>query len=165
MTFRMNFMKTQYISQNWLQSILLTCGAVVRAPNRRKQRLEHALGSVWIRLETWWRTTGRRKRRRRLLPTPAGVLRKWLVWTEPPCRTSRTSGRNLFEEQPETRGLEIRISITGIIHLNVLLFLTTNSICNTTLQSIMNTKLSKQRFWHCYENRLIKTIQTIPHNL
>ena len=100
---------------HWLQSILLTCGAVVRALSRRKQRLEHALGSVWIRLETWWRTTGRRKRRRRLLPTPAGVLRKWLVWTEPPCRTSRTSGRNLFEEQPETRGLEIRISITIIL--------------------------------------------------
>ena len=38
-------------------------------------------------------------------------------------------------------------------------------ICYTTLQSMMNTKLNKQRFWHCYENRLIKTIQTIPHNL
>ena len=36
---------------------------------------------------------------------------------------------------------------------------------HTTLQSIMNAKLSKQRFWHCYENGLIKTIQTIPHNL
>ena len=35
----------------------------------------------------------------------------------------------------------------------------------TTLQSIMNAKLSKHRFWHCHENRLIKTIQTIPHNL
>ena len=35
----------------------------------------------------------------------------------------------------------------------------------TTLQSIMNTKLSMQSFWHCYENRLIKTIKTIPHNL
>ena len=32
----------------------------------------------------------------------------------------------------------------------------------TTLQSIMNAKLSKQRFWHCYENGPIKTIQTIP---
>ena len=28
---------------------------------------------------------------------------------------------------------------------------------------MMNTKLSQQRFWHCYENRLIQTIQTIPH--
>ena len=35
---------------------------------------------------------------------------------------------------------------------------------NTTLQSKMNAKLSKQRFWHCYENGL-KTIQMIPHNL
>ena len=30
---------------------------------------------------------------------------------------------------------------------------------------MMNVKLSQQRFWHCYENGLIKTIQTIPHNL
>ena len=36
---------------------------------------------------------------------------------------------------------------------------------STTLQSIMNAKPSKQRFGHCHENRLIKTIQTIPHNL
>ena len=35
----------------------------------------------------------------------------------------------------------------------------------TTLQSMMNAKLSKHRFWHCHENGLIKTIQTIPHNL
>ena len=33
----------------------------------------------------------------------------------------------------------------------------------TTLQSVMNPKLSKHRFWHCHENGLIKTIQTIPH--
>ena len=31
----------------------------------------------------------------------------------------------------------------------------------TTLQSIMNAKLSKHRFWHCHENGLIKMIQTI----
>ena len=30
---------------------------------------------------------------------------------------------------------------------------------------MMNAKLSKQRFGHYYENRLIKTIQTVPHNL
>ena len=36
---------------------------------------------------------------------------------------------------------------------------------NTTLQSIINAKFSKQKFRHCYENRLSKTIQTIPHNL
>ena len=35
----------------------------------------------------------------------------------------------------------------------------------TTLQSIMNAKLSKRWFWHCHENALIKTVQTIPHNL
>ena len=29
----------------------------------------------------------------------------------------------------------------------------------------MNTKLSKHGFWHYHENGLIKTIQTIPHNL
>ena len=41
----------------------------------------------------------------------------------------------------------------------------TPSFLNTTLQSIMNAKLSQHRFWHCHKNRLIKTIQTIPHNL
>ena len=35
----------------------------------------------------------------------------------------------------------------------------------TTLQYMMTTKLSQQRFCHCYENGLIKTIQTIPHKL
>ena len=35
----------------------------------------------------------------------------------------------------------------------------------TTLQSLMNTKLRLHRFWPCHENGLIKTIQTIPHNL
>ena len=35
----------------------------------------------------------------------------------------------------------------------------------TTLQSLMNTKLSLHRFWSCHENGLIKTIHTIPHNL
>ena len=38
-------------------------------------------------------------------------------------------------------------------------------ITNTTLQSMMNAKLSQHRFWPCHENGLIKTIQTIPHNL
>ena len=35
----------------------------------------------------------------------------------------------------------------------------------TTLQSMMNAKLSLHRFWHCHENWLIKTIQTTPRNL
>ena len=30
---------------------------------------------------------------------------------------------------------------------------------------MMNVKLTQQRFGHCYENGLIKTIQMIPHNL
>ena len=30
---------------------------------------------------------------------------------------------------------------------------------------MMNAKLSQQRFRHCYENGLIKTIQMIPHDL
>ena len=34
-----------------------------------------------------------------------------------------------------------------------------------TLQSMMNARLSLHGFWHCNENWLIKTIQTIPHNL
>ena len=29
----------------------------------------------------------------------------------------------------------------------------------------MNANLSLHRFWPCHENELIKTIQTIPHNL
>ena len=40
-----------------------------------------------------------------------------------------------------------------------------SALLSTTLQSKMNAKLSKQRFWHCYENGLIKTIQMIPHNI
>ena len=39
------------------------------------------------------------------------------------------------------------------------------SITTTTLQSMMNAKLSLQGFRHCHENGLIKTIETIPHNL
>ena len=36
---------------------------------------------------------------------------------------------------------------------------------HTTLQSKVNAKLSPHRFWPCHENGLIKTIQTITHNL
>ena len=36
---------------------------------------------------------------------------------------------------------------------------------STNLQSVMNTKLSQHGFWQYHENGLIKTIQTIPHNL
>ena len=34
-----------------------------------------------------------------------------------------------------------------------------------TPQSMMNAKLSLHGFRHCYENGLIKTIKTTPHNL
>ena len=40
-----------------------------------------------------------------------------------------------------------------------------NLVYSTTLQSIMNAKLSKHGFWHCHENGLSKTVQTIPHKL
>ena len=37
------------------------------------------------------------------------------------------------------------------------------ALLQLTLQSRVNVKLSKQRFWPCYENGPIKIIQTIPH--
>ena len=40
-----------------------------------------------------------------------------------------------------------------------------HNVCDTTLQSMVNAKLSPHRFWHCHENGHIKTIPTIPHNL
>ena len=39
------------------------------------------------------------------------------------------------------------------------------ALMHTSLQSMMNVKLSKQTFRHRHKNRLIKTIQAIPHNL
>ena len=36
---------------------------------------------------------------------------------------------------------------------------------STTLQTILNAKLSQHRFWPCHVNELIKTILTIPHTL
>jgi len=36
---------------------------------------------------------------------------------------------------------------------------------NTTLQYVMNTKLSPHRFWPCHENGPISSVQTIPHIL
>ena len=35
----------------------------------------------------------------------------------------------------------------------------------STLQSMVNAKLSQQTFWHCYESEPIKTNWRIPHNL
>ena len=56
------------------------------------------------------------------------------------------------------------LSNRGCIRKTIL-FASSRLYCVTTLQSIMNAKLSKQSFWHCYENELIKTIQMIPHKL
>ena len=42
---------------------------------------------------------------------------------------------------------------------------TSTSSLVTTLQSVMNAKLSEHRFWHCHDSGLVKTIQTIPHYL
>ena len=71
------------------------------------------------------------------------------------------------------RGLKGSNSIGSMVtrtHENVspLFFLKAASqhmlIC-TTLKSMMNAKLSPDRFWPCLENGLFKLIQTIPHNL
>ena len=58
-----------------------------------------------------------------------------------------------------------QIGFTREYFFSVPWFLNLDAKVATALQSMMNAKLSKQRFWHCYENGLIKTIQTIPHNL
>ena len=70
---------------------------------------------------------------------------------------------NTVDEVTNSEGREVRKS-TGyrpFLKAKLEYFL----LVFTTLQSIMNAKLSLQGFWHCHENRLIKTIQTIPHNL
>ena len=40
-----------------------------------------------------------------------------------------------------------------------------NEFSLTTISSLMSVKFSVQRFWHCYEHRLVMAVQTIPHNL
>ena len=70
---------------------------------------------------------------------------------------------NTVDEVTNSEGREVRKS-TGyrpFLKAKLEYFL----LVFTTLQSIMNAKLSLQGFWHCHENRLIKTIQMIPHNL
>ena len=42
---------------------------------------------------------------------------------------------------------------------------TNNATLHTTRQLMMNAKFSQQRIRHCQMNRLLKTIQGIPHNL
>ena len=92
-------------------------------------------------------------------------------WIMPFC--TRSPNRILFSREPyENLGMAIWFSFKWIsmgclmpsiskccMIWGMLIFV------GTTLQSVMNAKLSKHRFWHCHEDRLIKTIQTIPHNL
>ena len=52
---------------------------------------------------------------------------------------------------------------SGIAWIIILLLLLWLSAHNSPIHD--ETKLSKHRIWHCIENGLIKTIQTISHNL
>ena len=81
-------------------------------------------------------------------------------------------GNDYLDVKDENLGLTkvlTRVDMSKALHLVYTLHpkTLTNPLLayNTTLQSIMNAKLSKHGFWHCHENGLIKTIQTIPHNL
>ena len=66
----------------------------------------------------------------------------------------------LIEVPPQNRAESTQVSSASSDHcITVVVFLL------TTLQSIMNANLSQHRFWQCHENRLNKTIQTIPQNL
>ena len=68
---------------------------------------------------------------------------------------------------PAPAGLDVdpRLSGVGVRALKTYNIYDKDAICVPTLQSVMNAKHSKHRFWHCHENGLIKTIQTILHNL
>ena len=52
----------------------------------------------------------------------------------------------------------IRIIPTQLALPATKLFVSNRRPSVKTLQSVMNAKLSKHRFWHCHENGLIKTI-------
>ena len=54
---------------------------------------------------------------------------------------------------------------TGKVHLNPSLNSFLNLILHNSPIYDECAKLSPHRFWPCHENGLIKTIQTIPHNL
>ena len=66
--------------------------------------------------------------------------------------------RNYFEGTPPVKLLDSGVSFT----MQVKWYMFCVSIHHTTLQFLMNTELSQHKFWPCHENRLIKTIQTIP---
>ena len=67
--------------------------------------------------------------------------------------------------QMKSISIQLCVSYNVAININHSGHAAGNTLYYTTLQSMVNAKLSKQRFWHCYENGLIKTIQPIPHNL
>ena len=97
----------------------------------------------------------------RLLGVPGSCFHYHSSYPLPECPTPRT------ESQSWSESVHLKRKCQNLFHLQVfrghgkLLSL----ILTTTLQSIMNDKLSQRIFWHCNENRLIKKIQTIPHNL
>ena len=74
---------------------------------------------------------------------------------------------NFFGDAPEVAvGLELHMTLKGKIcdiKISWAEAVSLHAILLTTIKSIMNAKVSQQRFWHCHENRLIKTIQTIPY--
>ena len=85
-------------------------------------------------------------------PCQEVILFKFFIFISM-CRTSFT---HLKEAEIKTSS-ESYIAWMELSQVNVIEI--------TTLQSMMNAKLSQHRFWHCHENGLIKTIQTITHNL
>ena len=95
-----------------------------------------------------------------------GSLSKWFIWFQ-----SFILGF-LASFHVADSSIRINLNSTNLLEFDeqILQNYIINACCTgnflcTTLQSIVNAKLSLQGFWHCHENRLIKTIQTIPHNL
>ena len=88
-------------------------------------------------------------------PCQEVILFKFFIFISM-CQTQRTSFIHLKLKEAEIKtSSESYIAWMELPQVNVIEI--------TTLQSIMNAKLSQHRFWHCHENRLIKTIQTLPH--
>ena len=70
-----------------------------------------------------------------------------------PCLTSASPGNNHFAICYNVINVKICYNYYS-------------SIIATTLQSMINEKLSQQRFWHCCENSLFRTIQqSNDHNV
>ena len=99
----------------------------------------------------------------------------WYVYVSPVPLAAVGNACEMMHVIPKQR-LVLDIAILRLYNLTWRLLLAINSksinffgsyydTLSTTLQFIMNAKLSLQGFWHCHKNRLIKTIQMIPHNL